>query len=49
MILRNDAGFSLTRLLPVPKITIGTNRHAFIGLFALIQHSMLFLQRDDKN
>ena len=49
MVLRNDAGFSLTRLLPVPKITIGTNRHAFIGLFALIQHSMLFLQCDDKN
>ena len=49
MILRNDTGYSLTRLLPVPNITQGTNRHAFVGLFSLIQHSLLFLQQDNHN
>lgn len=49
MILRHDARYSLTRLLPVPTITTDNNRHAFIWLFALIQHALLFLKHDNKD
>ena len=36
-------------MLPIPTITQGNRKHAFIKLKAMIQHALIFIQRNDIN